>query len=84
MVTGMSPQGTQVRFAWLRRYWQGLAIVAAVSYGQLQTSGESRPPVAPPYVQMLPDAPPGFHPMEVVGDVVLTMPLEPFSERSRN
>jgi hypothetical protein len=84
MASDVSAQSAQFRFAWLRRYWQGLAIAAAVSYGQLQASGESRPAVAPPYVQMLPDAPPGIHPMEMVGDVVLTMPLEPSSERSRN
>jgi len=71
-------------FRWLRRYWQGLAIAAAVSYGQLQASGEGRHAVPPPYVQMLPDPPPGFHPMERVGDSILTMPLEASSERSRN
>ncbi|HVL24948.1 MAG TPA: hypothetical protein VM450_12750 [Thermomicrobiales bacterium] len=64
------------RPGWLRRYWQGLAIAAAVSYGQLQATGESQLSVAPPYVQMLPDPPAGFHPMEVVGEQVLTVPLE--------
>jgi hypothetical protein len=72
------------RPGWLRRYWQGLAIAAAVSYGQLQASGESRQAVSPPYVQMLPDPPAGFHPMEMVGEQILTVPLVASSERSRN
>jgi hypothetical protein len=78
------PEADQPRLSWLRRYWQGLAIAAAVSYGQLQASGESHQAAAPPYVQMLPDAPPGFHPMELVGGAVLTVPLEPNVERSGN
>lgn len=60
----------------LRRYWQGMVLAAAVSYGQLQATGEARGSVMPPYVQMLPEQPPGFHPLEVVGLQVLTVPLD--------
>jgi hypothetical protein len=60
----------------LRRYWQGVVLAAAVSYGQLQVTGETRGAVMPPYVQMLPEQPPGFHPLEVVGRQVLTVPLD--------
>ena len=59
-----------------RRYWQGVVLAAAVSYGQLQVTGETRGAVMPPYVQMLPDQPPGFHPLEIVGRQVLTVPLD--------
>lgn len=60
----------------LRRYWQGVVLAAAVSYGQLQSTGETRGAVMPPYVQMLPEQPPGFDPLEVVGRQVLTVPLD--------
>lgn len=65
----------------LRRYWQGVVLAAAVSYGQLQSTAETRAAVMPPYVQMLPDRPPGFDPLEMVGRQVLTVPLELASAR---
>jgi hypothetical protein len=63
---------------WLRRYWQGLIIAAAVSYGQLQDSPGTDVVAAQrhPYVWMLPERPAGLHPGEVVGRSVLTVPLE--------
>lgn len=74
------------RDGWLRRYWQGLIIAAAVSYGQLQDSAETDAVAAQrhPYVWMLPDPPAGFHRGEVVGRNVLTVPLEIRPERSPN
>lgn len=71
---------------WFRRYWQGLIIAAAVSYGQLQDSTDTDAVAAQrhPYVWMLPDRPAGLHPMEVVGRNVLTVPLELRPERSPN
>lgn len=71
---------------WLRRYWQGLIIAAAVSYGQLQDTPETDVLAAQrhPYVWMLPDRPEGLHPGEVVGRSVLTVPLELRPERSPN
>ena len=71
---------------WLRRYWQGLIIAAAVSYGQLQDSPDTDAVAAQrhPYVWMLPDRPSGLHPGEVVGRSVLTVPLELRPERSPN
>ena len=69
------------RFGRLRRYWQGVVLAAAVSYGQLQSAAETRAAVMPPYVQMLPDTPPGFDPLEMVGRQVLTVPLEVASAR---
>lgn len=64
--------------SWLRQYWHGLVIAAAVSYGQLQDTGgtDVRAAQQHPYVWMLPDRPVGFHPGEVVDSRVLTMPLE--------
>jgi hypothetical protein len=66
------------REGWMRRYWQGLLIAAAVSYGQLQDSAETDVLAAQkhPYVWMLPDVPRGLHPGEVVGQSVLTLPLD--------
>lgn len=74
------------REGWLRRYWQGLLIAAAVSYGQLQPTVDTDAVAAQrhPYVWMLPDRPPGLHPGEVVGRNVLTMPLDPRRDRSPN
>lgn len=71
---------------WLRRYWQGLVIAAAVSYGQLQDSPDTDAVAAQrhPYVWMLPDRPAGLHPGEVVGRNVLTVPLEIWPDRSPN
>jgi hypothetical protein len=70
----------------MRRYWQGLLIAAAVSYGQLQDSGDTDVIAAQgiPYVWMLPEQPRGFHEGEVVGRRVLTMPLEIDEDRSPN
>jgi hypothetical protein len=70
----------------MRRYWQGLLIAAAVSYGQLQDSGmtDVRAAQRHPYVWMLPDVPQGFHPGERVGQSVLTMPLDVQRDRSLN
>lgn len=70
----------------IRRYWQGLLIAAAVSYGQLQDVGwtDVRAAQKHPYVWLLPDEPQGFRPGELVGDHVLTVPLEPMSDPSRN
>lgn len=71
---------------WLRRYWQGLLIAAAVSYGQLQATTDTDAVAAQrhPYVWMLPDRPAGLHPGEVVGPNVLTVPLETRPDRSPN
>lgn len=71
---------------WIRRYWQGLVIAAAVSYGQLQDTADTdvRAAQQHPYVWMLPDRPSGFHPGEVVGRGVLTLPLEPDVDPSLN
>lgn len=74
------------RDGWMRRYWQGLLIAAAVSYGQLQDTGEADVVAAQgvPYVWMLPDRPEGFHPGEVVGRRVLTVPLKVEEMRTLN
>lgn len=66
------------RFGWLRRYWQGLLIAAAVSYGQLQDTDftDVRAAQRHPYVWMLPDEPAGMSPLELVNGHVLTLPLE--------
>lgn len=71
---------------WFRRYWQGLLIAAAVSYGQLQDVGwtDVRAAQKHPYVWLLPDDPHGFRPGELVGDHVLTVPWEPTSGQSWN
>ena len=69
---------TSARFGRLRRYWQGLLIAAAVSYGQLQDTDftDVRAAQRHPYVWMLPDEPMGMSPLEIVGNHVLTVPLE--------
>ena len=67
----------------MRRYWQGLMIAAAVSYGQLHAEGDLKAPELPPYVRMLPGQPPRFHPLEVVGHEILTVPLELDATRDR-
>lgn len=74
------------RFAWVRRYWQGLLLAAAVSYNQLQDTGmtDVRAAQRHPYVWMLPDEPSGVHPLEIVGNRVLTEPLEVTSDRLWN
>ena len=71
---------------WLRRYWQGLIIAAAVSYGQLQDAPDTDAFAAQrhPYVWMLPERPAGLHPGEVVGRRVPTVPLELRPDRSPN
>jgi hypothetical protein len=71
---------------WLRRYWQGLIIAAAVSYGQLQPTVDTGVVAAQrhAYVWMLPDRPPGLHPGEVVGRSVLTVPLDVDPDRAPN
>ena len=70
----------------LRRYWQGLLIAAAVSYGQLQDSGvtDVRAAQRHPYVWMLPEQEGRLHPGEQVGRTVLTMPLHITQDRSLN
>lgn len=70
----------------MRRYWQGLVIAAAVSYGQLQDSGDTDVHAAQrhPYVWMLPDRSSFLHPGELVGRSVLTMPLDIERDRSLN
>lgn len=70
----------------IRRYWQGLIIAAAVSYGQLQDTGatDARAAQRHPYVWMLPDRTERLHPGEMVGRTVLTMPLDPDPDRSLN
>lgn len=67
----------------MRRYWQGLVIAAAVSYGQLQDSTftDVRAAQKHPYVWLMPDGPAGWNPLERIGDRILTTPLE--AERSR-
>lgn len=62
----------------LRRYWQGLLIAAAVSYGQLQDMPftDVRAAQKHPYVWMMPDEPAGWSPLERIGDSILTAPLE--------
>lgn len=79
----MTPVG---RFTWIRRYWQGLVIAAAVSYGQLHDTDftDVRAAQRHPYVWMLPDEPAGMDPLEVVGDHILTMPLEVSTDRLWN
>jgi len=74
------------RFGWIRRYWQGLLIAAAVSYGQLHDDGvtDVRAAQRHPYVWMLPDAPSGLSPLEIVGNRVLTEPLEASTKRIWN
>jgi hypothetical protein len=59
-------------------------IAAAVSYGQLQDLGDTDVRAAQqyPYVQMLPDRPDGFHPGEIAGRSILTLPLESDSRPS--
>jgi hypothetical protein len=71
---------------WLRRYWQGLIIAAAVSYGQLQSTVDTDVVAAQrhAYVWMLPDRPAGLHPGEVVGRSVLTVPLDVDPDRAPN
>jgi hypothetical protein len=71
---------------WMRGYWQGLVIAAAVSYGQLQDSDDFDVHAMQqyPYVWMLPDRPSGLHPGEIVGGRVLTLPLEPEPDRAPN
>lgn len=74
------------RFGWLKRYWQGLLIAAAVSYGQLQDIDftDVRAAQRHPYVWMIPDEPSGMSPLEVIGNQVLTVPYELVtSERDR-
>jgi len=53
-------------------------IAAAVSYGQLHGDGPTDPRAAQrhPYVWMLPDEPAGMSPLEIVGNQVLTEPLD--------
>ncbi len=70
----------------LRKYWQGLIIAAAVSYGQLQDSSwtDVRAAQKHPFVYMLPDEPAGWSPLERVGDTVLTTPLEASRQRDWN
>jgi hypothetical protein len=77
---------TQERFRWLRRYWQGLLIAAAVSYGQLHDTGgtDVRAAQRHPYVWMLPDEPAQPSPLETVGQYVLTMPFDFETERIWN
>ncbi|HEV2073307.1 MAG TPA: hypothetical protein VGR29_06640 [Thermomicrobiales bacterium] len=77
---------TQDRFRWLRRYWQGLLIAAAVSYGQLHDTGgtDVRAAQRHPYVWMLPDGPAQPSPLETVGQYILTMPFDPEAERVWN
>lgn len=77
--------GTGIGFR-LRRYWQGLVLAAAVSYGQLQDSSwiDVRAAQKHPFVYMLPEEPAGWSPLERVGDSVLTTPLEVSGERNRN
>jgi hypothetical protein len=77
---------TQERFGWLRRYWQGLLIAAAVSYGQLHDAGGTDVGAAQrhPYVWMIPDEPAQLSPRETVGHYVLTMPFDPGDERIWN
>jgi hypothetical protein len=66
------------RFGWLRRYWQGLLIAAAVSYGQLQDTDftDVRAAQGHPFVWMLPDEPTGMSPLEIVDGQILTIPFE--------
>lgn len=74
------------RLRWLKRYWQGLLIAAAVSYGQLQDSDftDVRAAQRHPYVWMMPDEPLGMSPLEMIGDQILTEPYEIASfERDR-
>lgn len=61
----------------LRRYWQGLVIAAAVSYGQLQDTSftDVRAAQKHPYVWMIRDEAPGWSPLERVGNRILTTPL---------
>ena len=70
----------------LRRYWQGLLIAAAVSYGQLHDTGGANagPTHRHPYVWMLPDEPSGLDPLEVVGPYVLTIPVDAGIDRTWN
>lgn len=71
------------RFGWMRRYWQGLLLAAAVSYNQLQDSGmtDVRAAQRHPYVWMLPDEPTSMSPLELIGNRVLTEPLDLETER---
>ena len=77
---------TSERIGWLRRYWQGLLVAAAVSYGQLHDVGSTDPRAAQrhPYVWMLPDEPAAMDPREVVGHYVLTVPFDTDIERNWN
>lgn len=70
----------------IRRYWQGLLIAAAVSYGQLQEVPwtDVRAAQKHPYVWLMPDEPQRFRPVEVIGDHVLTVPMESTSRQSWN
>jgi hypothetical protein len=70
----------------MRRYWRGLLIAAAVSYGQLQDTGDTDVHAAQqhPYVWMLPDRPAGFHPGEIAGRSILTVPLDIDTTRCPN
>lgn len=74
------------RFGWLCRYWQGLVIAAAVSYGQLQQAGgtDARAAQRHPYVWMLPDDPSTVSPLEMVGRYALTVPIDTDVEQSWN
>jgi hypothetical protein len=71
---------------WIRRYWRGLLIAAAVSYGQLQDLGDTDVRAAQqyPYVHMLPDQPDGFHPGEIAGRSILTLPFDSDTRPSLN
>lgn len=70
----------------MRRYWQGLMIAAAVSYGQLNDTGDTDVHAVQrhPYVWMLPDHSGRLHPGEIVGRNVLTIPLDVDPDRSLN
>jgi hypothetical protein len=72
--------------SWIRRYWQGALIAAAVSYSQLHEGGDTDVVAAQriPYVWMLPERSPRFHEGEIVGHRVLTLPLEIDTDRSLN
>lgn len=70
----------------MRRYWQGLLIAAAVSYGQLDDSSwiDVRAAQSHPFVYMIPEEQGEWSPLERVGDTVLTRPLELSSDRVWN
>lgn len=61
---------------WVRNRWRGLVFAAGVTLSQLDRSIEHGDRASPPYVILLPDEPHRLSRTEIIGDTVLTEPLD--------